>query len=1214
MHFTAVCEKLEPYSTTFEISNAKDLKDSKLSSACQLHTASGSSSSSTSSLRRRRLMEITEEEEEEERERKRQSIVQEEERVDSEDEADPLSTPPLSSPEPPVVLDASHSTSPNFAITADRPSFEGVRPPSPAKSDYNVRDGRRLSSQSLRPELYSYSSYTYGKPKVKLGPRPSLETSKRPNTAENFRPTAALPAGFKLSKAKKDKSKLHDVADQEHSESASSTLHVPIAIPEIPPDPDAIVLSPRPNTSSGASMKSLPAMSSKDRMTPEKARLMKAMKMREAKKKLLATPVPKPPPPASSNAGVEATAKSAAPEQPAADAAVTREEDSQTSTSTSQADSSVATDLPTPLTVHTEVISDDVDSHPPSPTIASSEIGESTKASSLSESTDETVQASKLDDPAEEHGHDGDEDATAEEDEPAGAEPVGTGDDKVGDKVIEVEHDVVCTEKVETGAVEPATISPEVVREDVETHDEPNVSVGLDAPTEVSNSIPEPVNLSEPTPLEATTQPVEVADAVTDPVEAQTVEEDTDTREVHKNQALNPLKTADLPESSADSVKSPKSPYGIPVSKFASNDSKSSPTASSTPSLKSKFSLPDLRARSEVAPPLPTVAVIESLATESTPKPAPPPKEKHNLNIAPPGANWNNVSPGSELSDPLLDEELLDELQAATVQEAMIISKSPVSPAFSSSSQTPSPRPKTHGGFATPPHRAPTTPVRGPMLAPNAADIGSSSARRVSAGGAAFIHDLNRTTSNAGLAAKKGMGSSITQRIKALEQLSGKNGAAEEPRPRTANLSSSFISVRKSTVRDSVASTFADRPGSQNRVAQAPTPELSREGSPEPTSVGPAPGRQRSGSVASRMSIFESGQAPRGRPDSIQVTARIVRDPNQSFPKRPSSKDPFEYNTADLKESPLTVDHVKATPEPESEPTLPMPDPVQLPVVEAPKETIQERRQSRDKAASAVEEDDSKMRRTSLSIVKDFIKERRSSVKDASDGTASPIKEKTSRPPSSHQNGGNSIVRRLSVSSRRSSVSRDRDNQTPVLSPSAVTDHSSDETDSGDKKSKSPKSRTSRFMRRLSNSLGPTRKALSPNTPTTVREEDENASLSAAARGDSQPIVTAYMGDVNVQFPDNLLWKRRSLCLDAKGYLILSAIQGAAVNGMEKTGVKRYHLSDFRSPYVPDVDVQELPNSICLDFVDGSGLQFACEDRQGQRYILDGKCSDPDPP
>jgi hypothetical protein len=95
------------------------------------------------------------------------------------------------------------------------------------------------------------------------------------------------------------------------------------------------------------------------------------------------------------------------------------------------------------------------------------------------------------------------------------------------------------------------------------------------------------------------------------------------------------------------------------------------------------------------------------------------------------------------------------------------------------------------------------------------------------------------------------------------------------------------------------------------------------------------------------------------------------------------------------------------------------------------------------------------------------------------------------------------------------------------------------------------------------------------------------------------------MGDVNVQFPDNLLWKRRNLCLDAAGYILLSvSAQQQTTRAGAVQGTKRYHLSDFRRPYAPDVEVQELPNSVVLDFMEGSGLQFACEDRVGQANVL----------
>jgi len=52
---------------------------------------------------------------------------------------------------------------------------------------------------------------------------------------------------------------------------------------------------------------------------------------------------------------------------------------------------------------------------------------------------------------------------------------------------------------------------------------------------------------------------------------------------------------------------------------------------------------------------------------------------------------------------------------------------------------------------------------------------------------------------------------------------------------------------------------------------------------------------------------------------------------------------------------------------------------------------------------------------------------------------------------------------------------------------------------------------------------------------------------------------------------------------------------------------KRFPLSDFREPYIPEQDRQELANSVLLDFNDGSTLQCACQDAQGQAETLRSK-------
>ena len=143
-------------------------------------------------------------------------------------------------------------------------------------------------------------------------------------------------------------------------------------------------------------------------------------------------------------------------------------------------------------------------------------------------------------------------------------------------------------------------------------------------------------------------------------------------------------------------------------------------------------------------------------------------------------------------------------------------------------------------------------------------------------------------------------------------------------------------------------------------------------------------------------------------------------------------------------------------------------------------------------------------------------------------------------------------------------------------------------------------------MRRLSNLSGSRGK----NSPTVLSPSvaEDRAAEAATQRPATtgSPSVVSYMGDVNVQFPDNLLWKRRNMCLDSQGFIILSALP--AQSGRQAQGTKRYHLSEFRTPYTPDVEVQELPNSVVLDFIEGASIQLACEDRAGQLNVLNSTC------
>ncbi|KAL2156913.1 hypothetical protein VTH06DRAFT_2326 [Thermothelomyces fergusii] len=404
-------------------------------------------------------------------------------------------------------------------------------------------------------------------------------------------------------------------------------------------------------------------------------------------------------------------------------------------------------------------------------------------------------------------------------------------------------------------------------------------------------------------------------------------------------------------------------------------------------------------------------------------------------------------------------------------------------------------------------------------------------------------------------------------------------------------------------------------------------------------------GRGRSGSLVNRLSVFEGGMPPRGRPESVQVTARIVRDPNQPYPRGPEPRGgQTDYPPLDLRQSQLTVD-VQDHADSES-PVCPASALSARELADQAKQTLLERRLSkqsregdRDTPATETSDDSNARRRSSLSFVKEFIKDRTESII----GVKSPSMDNLGNPlspaaaasqvsvasrssfhaPSVQQSS--SLSRRLSISSRRSSLDQNGSGLSASVTSAGAESEAETKSGSGmdEKKASSsspgptsPKgSRASRFMRRLSNTLTTGRKNGTPSISPTVTEENaaevEAASKGGAATGAAaQPSIIAFMGDVNVQFPDNLLWKRRSLCLDSQGFLILSAGQGTAMmppaSGKDRHGamVKRYHMSDFKPPFAPDVELQELPNSVVLDLVDGSGLQIACEDRAGQMNVL----------
>ncbi|KAI6370950.1 hypothetical protein MCOR25_004082 [Pyricularia grisea] len=1306
VHLDSICERFSPYDTVFEIVDAKELKDTKLSAACSLHTASGSTSSSTSSLRRRRLMEIAEEEEEQ-RASKRQSVV------DEENESRPKSIEV-----PPVTLDSELASSPEesqFSGKIEPPSFVGAqseRPPSTKSLDtYGQLDSYGSGS------LYSY------KPKVKLGPRPSLDMNARQRTGAigGFRPISALPAGFKMQRKEKPAMVRQSMDENSHpivqelfgpgardpSNTVPTRPHTSGGI-QPPPIPESKIFVKQPLTPGAVSVTSAKSSMYPNANSPEKSRLKKAMQLREKKKQKamlvaadakVAETVADPDVNVASpdSDGVGQTSLAENPEPNAADTSITEKADEeqppvdspeqadkepeaeQPSVTEESPDTTSATedeptkpvdqslnqqqendgettvddreqgmvvdDHATATTAATELGDDNLSSlaregtlsdahtdssHPASPLVGSSDLGNSTKASSVSEATDETVLDQPQTKPAEAGGNDQ-------------AEP-----DALVDAV-----GVSCNPSTE--------ISEEANQED---EDEAAAAESQDQAVH-RQELEEPAPVQLPISKFASAVNSNRSPTVAGVVTEATIGSDGNAAEEH------------IPSQSGST--SPR--LDIPQSKFSTAKQQAASPSGRSPDTPT-IAINDQGEKEDEKENRDPENLASGLATEKS-------KQKRKISVDPIRIDTANLSD---------DEDLMDELQTATLQEArpMNISKSPITPVFptqtlattaAATTGESSPRPITSQGIpsssVTNSPAGPAGPAIRPMTAAMDSPSGSGNSTpqgyhgmrsasnptaraplsllsatgdsdrhfgiRAASSGSAFLNRVGSSsgtappspspsvasTSAANLLAKKtGVGSSISQRIKALEKLS----AAGLPTPNaTERPQSAFFAVRQqqSIGRGEASSRAPSVVERATSLGQDPTPSPPRSrGRDISTAAGSI--RDRSGSISSRLSVFEGGNLPRGRPDSVQVTARIVRDPRQQFPRVTEPRaDTTEGSMLDLKPSVLVVDHEKGSQE--------SPETVVVPAETPKKETLLQRRQSKkekrrsqsedvgsiagDGAVDEVGEDGTPRRRSSLSIVKDFIKDRRRSVLSGGKSpstdnlhsavlTPSPLtspnaSRSPSRPPSVHQS--TSISGRLSISSRRSSTSKDRDLPLvpPVMSPSNVPEASW----SGDEsiKATEKKSRASRFIRRLSNSLSSSRKTVTPVMSPTVTEEEydgeDHGSFFSAGRQtqQQQPTQLAYMGDVNVQFPDNLLWKRRTMCLDSQGFLILSAVQGiaaATANNTALNGIKRYHLSDFRVPYAPEMEQQELPNSVCLDFIEGSSLQIACEDRAGQLNTL----------
>ncbi|KAH9216117.1 hypothetical protein DL95DRAFT_131344 [Leptodontidium sp. 2 PMI_412] len=1171
VHFNAVTERFSPHDTVFPITTAKELRDTTLSAACSLHTASGSTSSSTSSLRRRRLMEIAEDAEEETR-AKRQSTVPEElppiakttTSLSGAQAPLPESTlqPDLPSGLPPSTsFNSMVSEAGSYASPVKDPQGNDTRPYSPTE--------RRKSSQSTRPDLYSYSSYSSngGRPKVKLGPRPSLDVGGRPHTsgaASYYRPVSTLPAGLKLfsrgSKKEKDRTK------SEHPSEPPTMTISPPAVPDSMLSPTPIVQT-RPHTSGGRPTTSSepltsptlisPTSSTGSRqpvITPEKARLMKAMQLRN-KKKMEAVKLAEPTSPSQPDILVSPTSLN---ESMSNGAPKEAEDTMSTLDMLAKADDSgIAFDASSTLRTD-ESDATRSDSYPVSP-VGPSERAESTRASSISESTDETVQNSHKQ-PIQEEPH------VEVEMEEAGSDSEDTTPTANSNILLtSLEPAEEQLEQLSPTVYNPLqtwTKTPEVVAPGVGEKEAQEEQLTSEAPS-IQKTAEIAARPSETVIQVSSTPEIEVSSPLTSPKEQSHAQDLSAESE--------PVPEGEVPLSPSWRMK-------VPTSRFNVQD----------PEEDSDTVIRDLPAPVTDSEPPQRSPVGSTFSTGDEGSDMQNSKRQRRKGLVEPIRTDIDVVVRSRANSEAnfsSDDELMDELSSAVVQEAqpISVSKSPVSPVFPSPKKRQGEQSRFSRVFSTPLHKE-----KPDTLEPPSSERPPS--RSVSAG-AAYLNRINQQPSKP-LAKKVNLGSGISQRIKALEKLQSLAPGATPtgttgPPPGS---SPAFFSVRKGTVRGKSPS-IAERANSLTRNSPSNSPESS------PETIKP---RDRSESVKSRLDAFTSGGIPttlpaRSRPESISVTARIIRDPSQPFPSKSElGKDPSEYAPLDLKQSPLVIDHQKA-------------------IVQPPKETIQERRLSKERRLSTSSKaTTTKERRSSITIIKDLISDRRSSFSERrrsitiETAAPSPGLRSSSRPPSVHASPAHQ--RPMSISSRVSTSSRDPGQS---LSPPPTAGSTSS---TGDEKADKKSNRASRIMRRMSSGISASRKSIAHAISPTVREESEPLHNS-----DSRSITSSYpsnnsmssnsvdIGDVNVQFPDSLLWKRRSMLLDSQGFLIISPALSAHGNSRDKANAgatRRFHLSEFKTPSIPDVEMQELPNSVVLDFIEGGGLQVACEDRSGQGRIL----------
>jgi len=202
--------------------------------------------------------------------------------------------------------------------------------------------------------------------------------------------------------------------------------------------------------------------------------------------------------------------------------------------------------------------------------------------------------------------------------------------------------------------------------------------------------------------------------------------------------------------------------------------------------------------------------------------------------------------------------------------------------------------------------------------------------------------------------------------------------------------------------------------------------------------------------------------------------------------------------------------------------------------------------------------------------------------------TTSPTSEKQRFSSNSPKQGGINLSPPDTRPHRMSFAGNQKKSQTSLSETSSMTDEKRG-------------SRTSRMLKRLSG-LGKPKNRDSVIFASSAHENLHADTIEEQVEG-PEPTVhrVVDIGEVNVQFPETLLWKRRFLRVDDEGYLIFAP----PANDFSTRGKSRkIHLDELHRPTLPDVEHEEMAWSILLVLKTGGTFQCACEGKAAQSSVL----------